>query len=148
MRQLGMSMLEMLLVIAIGAAIITISIRYYNVTERNLSITQATNQIHMLTKASYDWLSAQHQASFCDGECISLNKLTESGLIPNNKHYTETPWGTNIIIGPANNNSYVEISFALPKEDCDNLQQRLRGINEISNACSSGGKTTTFHGAF
>ncbi|MCB1828573.1 MAG: prepilin-type N-terminal cleavage/methylation domain-containing protein, partial [Coxiellaceae bacterium] len=73
----GISLLEMLLVLAIGAAIIMAAVRYFTITNRNARVTQAISQIKMLTKASYEWLSEQKQQDFSSvngGVTVSLQQ--------------------------------------------------------------------------
>ena len=60
-KNYGVTLLEMLLVLTIGAAIIMTAVRYFSVTRRDLNVTRAISQIQSLTKASYEWLNAQKQ---------------------------------------------------------------------------------------
>ncbi len=130
----GISLLEMLLVLAIGAAIIMMAVRYFSVTRRDLTVTHAIRQIQTLTKASYEWLQAQKQANFSNnngGEKIDLKDLITAELIENTDRDTKDPWNKTIIIAPGNNPNNVKITLPnVPKKSCKNLARRLNGVNK------------------
>lgn len=141
-KMAGLSMLEMLLVITIGAAIIVASIRYFGVTSRNLRVTHAIQQIQILTKASYEWLQAQKQDDFSSadgGIPVSLHALMNAGLIQNKDKNKKDPWAGAIKVQPGSDPTRVKITLSgLPQKDCKNLAERLDTVSQITMPnCSS-----------
>lgn len=138
MKQKGISLLEALLALVIASIIITLALRYFSITIRDMRVTQAVNQVRSLVKKSYDWLGAQKQADFNDypkGTKISLQILINAGLIQtdNNGNYFN-PWGGDVLLAPGSDPSYVHISLTrIPLKDCLNLTQRLQSINHMAN---------------
>lgn len=140
-RQEGISLIEMLLVIALGALIITASVHYFGLSGRNIRVNQAMQQVKALTEASYEWLEEQKQDDFSDqhgGSAISLSELVDAGLISDAKMQND-PWGGNIRLEPGSDPSRVKITLSgIPKQDCKNLSRRLDKISQITEPdCSS-----------
>ena len=132
----GISLLEMLLVITIGTAIIMTAVRYFNVTSRDMRVTQAIGQIKTLTSASYEWLQAQKQDNFSNkdgGTEISMQQLIDTGLIDNSETTTKDPWAGTITVEPGSDPTRIKIVLdQLPKKACKNLARRLDSISKIS----------------
>lgn len=132
----GISLLEMLLVLAIGAAIIMAAVRYFTITNRNARVTQAISQIKMLTKASYEWLSEQKQQDFSSvngGVTVSLQQLIDANLIKDTEHNKKDPWGGDISIAAGSDPSRVRITLShLPQKACKNLARRLDNVSQTT----------------
>lgn len=147
----GISLLEMLLVITIGAAIIMASVRYFQITSRNVRVTQAIQQIQRLTQASYEWLQGQKQDDFSGtnfGTAISMKQLMRAGLIKNTKSNKKDPWAGDIKIAPGSDPTRVKITLAgVPQKDCKNLARRLDPISKITMP-KCGGKLNHYTGEF
>jgi len=131
----GLTLLETLLVLSIGAAIILVAVRYFAVTHRSLNVTHAVQQIQSLTKASYEWLETQKQENFGNedhGTLISMQALIDAGLIDNTHSDTKDPWGKDIRIEPGTDPSRVKITMPnIPELPCKNLARRLENVSRI-----------------
>lgn len=148
----GLTLLETLLVLAIGGAIIMAAVRYFSVVHRDLNVTHAITQIQSFTKASYEWLNSQKQENFSadnNGTPISLQALIDTDLVKQSDDHKD-PWGKMIIIAPGTDPNYVRITLSnVPKESCKNLTRRLDGVSKSkaeSSACS--GKYNQYSGEF
>jgi type II secretory pathway pseudopilin PulG len=138
----GISLLETLLALAIGAAIILAAVRYFSITHRSLNVTHAIQQIQSLDKASYEWLSAQKQENFGDtdgGEKVSMQALTDAGLVEDKDSATKDPWGKDISITPGSDAENVKITLPnVPAKSCKNLSRRLENISKSKKpSCNS-----------
>lgn len=139
-KQTGISLLEVLLAVAIGATIITMSVRYFTVTQRNSHVLQAMQQIKLIAHSSYAWLSEQKQPNFSDspsGTNISRDLLVEAKLLPENTQYN--PWGGDITLAPSTRDpSYITITMSgLPNGfACQNLKHRLQNIAHDHGSCT------------
>jgi len=132
----GISLLEVLLSIVVGASIIMAGVHYYAVVNRGSQVSHAISQVRTLTKASYHWLNAQAQDNFaCDNtrdncSSISLQSLIDAGLITNTDMNTKDPWGGDITISPGTDPTYVNITMAsVPNLACKQLAQKLRNVS-------------------
>lgn len=138
----GVRLMEMLLVLAIGAAIIMAAVRYFGITNRNVRVTHAMQQIQILTKASYEWLQAQKQDDFSSansGILISMHQLIDAGLIKDSDTNTMDPWAGAITIQPGSDPTRVKITLArVPQKDCKNLARHLDEISQITMPTCSG----------
>jgi hypothetical protein len=138
----GISLLEMLLVITIGAAIIMTSVRYFSVTSRSLRVTHAIKQIKTLTQISYQWLEIQKQDGFGTedgGDAITLQALVDSGLLQDTDRNTKDPWAGQISLEPGSDPTRVKITLAkVPQKACKYLARQLDDISSTSTPdCSS-----------
>lgn len=147
-KQLGISLLEIVLALVIIASIVTLSVRYFTVTSRQLKVTHAEKQIREVTKASYEWLQAQMQQNFSsnpDGTTINMEQLINAGLITSNDQddhvYLLNPWGGRVLVTPGADPSYVRITMTnVPEKDCRSLRQQLITVtrrNSPEPSCSS-----------
>lgn len=144
-KLLGISLLEILLVIAVAGVIITLATRYYLQTHRSAEILKTTNQVKDILQASYDWRSGQGQLGF---NGISNSALTTGGYLKDAD--LRTDWGGSICVTTSDNDSgnnylmlYVPVSN---QHDCCHLASQLNAISyDPSDAtpCSTGTTTTT-----
>lgn len=130
-RQLGMTLLEIILVLAAVGIVLTLALRFFVVVNTNLKLTRAVTQIQTLTKASEQWLQAQRQLNYegaASGSAISTAKLETAGLITAGD--TKNPWGGDILISPSSvNPSYVNLTMKdVPQKACFNLISRMKTI--------------------
>ncbi len=132
-NQRGMSLLEILLAISIGASLTVIATRYFISTTQSLRVTQTIDQVKHFVDGSYQWLQAQHQADFLGPDkqqkttAISVAKLSQAGLIVDSQ--PKDVWGGDFTIGPATDPQYVEVAFDhLPAAACANLDAELHNF--------------------
>jgi hypothetical protein len=147
-KNLGISLLEILLVIIVGASIITLAVIYFSEASLSVDVTHAMDQIKKTTQASYRWLEMQSQENFSEnpnGQAISIDKLIASGLLENIKADTIDPWGGKIIVEPGSNPNLVRIILTdVPQAACLNLEHRLHEIDKLHllGMCKSEGRNS------
>lgn len=155
-RQLGISLLEVLLVLVIVASILLMAVRYFSVSVRNTRVATSVRQIQFLTRASYEWLQTQKQENFSDdpnGTTISLQKLIDAGLVtPDDKGEYLDSWGGNIIVAPGKDARFVKITFEnLPGHACAQLRRQLTPIIRVGSnepKCDQADNKNTYFGEF
>ena|SRR3990167_9503787 len=131
----GITLLEVVLVLAVVASILLLTVRYFMMTSSHENVNRAMTQIQTLTKASYEWLQIQRQADFASGNAIDITQLQQAGLISAVDRVD--PWGGNIVISPADDANYVRINMAdVPQKACKNLRQRMNAIAHAQSACA------------
>lgn len=107
--QQGVTLLEILLVLSISAAIIISSVRYYESATFSLYANSSLEQIQAIT-AAIDQFSAGTSTY------ESLNTSTLTSLLP--LHALSTGWGTDITIDSADPNSYSITLPGMPAKVC------------------------------
>jgi len=124
-RQKGITILETLLVLVLGALIITMAVRYFFISERSMRMEQAVTQIRHLTQASYQWLSQNRVANFGGPPGINISSLVKADLIQAKEQID--PWGGAVTVEPGGDNAYVTITLNnLPKLACIQLKHQLQ----------------------
>lgn len=133
-RLRGISLLEMLLVISIMAAVIVSTTRYLFSTTLTLSVNQTIDQLQQSVEASYAWLRTAHQADFQGPDketgttAISLDKLKQAGLVAATAG--QNYWGGAVHILPSTNPAQVEIELdQIPESACLQLAGRMKNID-------------------
>src|SRR3989338_2659440 len=111
MRQLGISLLEVLLVLVIGAVLIMMGVRYFSLAQNNADFAATEQQIKILLQASYDWKDGQQQANFSG---ISTLALLNANLIENTD--AQDRWGWPICVAADSADSAV-LSVFVPVSD-------------------------------
>lgn len=131
---LGVTLLEIMLVLAIAAMIIVMSVRYYQSAQ---SSQQANSVIQQLTAimASADSLS---QGA---GNYSGVTSNNVGGLLSNVGGLT-TPWGNTIGITPGSS-SYKVVINATPAAVCGIIWGQLNGNPHISELSGCAGSGTT-----
>ena len=151
-KQIGISLLEVLLSLVIIATITTMAIRYFTVTNRSMRVSTSIKEIAHLTNLSYEWLQAQRQNDFSGkptGTSISMQVLADTRLIGNLEREKYNPWGGTISIEPGANPSYVKITLThIPQKDCRAIVRQLKNINHLSDTPCGSAYGNTFSGEF
>lgn len=161
--QRGISLLEVLLVLTVAAAIVAGAITYFSQTLRSNKVAQAVNLIQQINKAGYEWLqipdsslsSGNYQTDFTnlanstDGN--GLYAFQSLGLMgcENNSCFTN-PWNGKTSVTTGAPAKYMLIILTnIPDTDCKNLQEVMRNIAPQDpqilqqNLCSSGSQKTS-----
>ncbi len=149
-NQYGISLLEVLLVVLIAAAIVSGAVAYYSQTMTGSRVSQAANQLQSINKAGYEWLqipdaSGQYPQNFSGiSSDNGLDDFTTAGLIScENKSCYTNPWGGTVVVSSdPSSPQYMLITVAsLPETDCKRLVQQMVNIApagpEKQNSCSS-----------
>lgn len=129
---LGATLIEVLLVLAIIALIILMSVRYYQSTTAATQSDQVMNTISAITAAA-DNLSL--------GTADGYSNVTESNMASVlGSANMNSPWGTPITFGALNTTSY---SVNIPKPSaavCGAVLVKLKANSKFTNVtCTDGG---------
>ena len=141
---LGVTLLEIMLVLAIAAMIIVMMLRYYQSASSSQQANSVLNQVLAITAAA-DSL-AQPSGSY---QVANISTASLEPLLPNGSNAFITPWGTSITIGSPQSNSYQVTIPDTPSGVCPLLISKLNTNNHYSNltpatpdACTRGGATS------
>lgn len=129
----GVTLLEIMLVLAIAAMIIVMSVRYYQTATSSQQANGILAQIQAITAAA-DSLS-QASGSYSAGG-VSTASITN--LVPTNS--MNAPWGGAITISNATATSYDVSVAGTPASVCPLITARLSSNNHFTAvACTPGG---------
>jgi type II secretory pathway pseudopilin PulG len=138
---LGVTLLEVMLVLAIAAMIIVMSVRYYQSASSSQQANSVIEQLQSITAAA-DGL-AQASGSY---DAASISTATLTPLLPNGTYAFTTPWGTDITIGTPSASSYSVSIADAPSGVCPYIVSKLSTNNHYSgissNTCGTTGPTT------
>lgn len=143
----GVTLLELLLVLAVIAAAMFMTVRYFVIARTNYKVVQTIDRINTLVDASYKWVEGQ--PNFCGSptsgcaspspNAISLQRLNDAGLISSGDMID--PWNgkTDITVFQFNSGKNVAIGF--PPLDCSGkiyqaLLAKLKS-RAVTISCSS-----------
>jgi type II secretory pathway pseudopilin PulG len=98
---LGVTLLEIMLVLAIAAMIIVMSVRYYQSASSSQQANALLEQIQAITAAA-DGL-AQASGSY---SVAAISNSNLKALMPGGEHAFLTPWGTTITVGTPTGSTY------------------------------------------
>ncbi len=139
----GISLLELLLVIALIGVITVLSVRYFVVVNSNLQVTRGVEVINRITRASYEWLTDNRYPNFANPEITLSQLLNENLLAAADAH---NPWGGEVMVRPGRNTRYVQVTLtAVPMPACQSLAKQVRTINHVVTPACFG---MTFQGEF
>jgi len=128
---LGVTLLEIMLVLAIAAMVIVMSVRYYQSASANQQANGALQMIQAITAAA-DSLS-QGSGSYSTG---GVSTSTIQQLMPQNS--MTAPWGGAITIGSVSGNSYSVSVASVPEQVCLLIKSRLTGNSKYTGLSSNG----------
>ena len=128
---LGVTLLEIMLVLAIAALIIVMSIRYFQSASTNEKVNAAVDTVTGIVAAGENYNNAN--GSFSGITASSLNSYLPGGKPP------ASPWGGSITIMSVNATIY-KISMPVPAtgNDCTLLVELLKSNNKLKPAACSG----------
>lgn len=137
-RTSGVTLLEVMLVLAVGAMILVMSVRYYQSASAGQQFNSVLEQIHAIT-------------SIADGIHQGTNSYDTVGtsvikpLMPNKT--MNTAWGGTIDINTSKSdyNSYVVVFDQVPKSVCKQLETTLQSSSYFTNAkCDTSKQTFSY----
>jgi len=115
-KQTGISLLEVLLSIMVGALIIFIAVRLYVSAHESVKINKFLTNVNNIVDASYQWYQGQ-PTGFAN---INAQMLEDAGYIDASSF--DNPWdSSNIKIGPGDTNDSLQITANMPDEATCNL---------------------------
>lgn len=131
---LGVTLLEIMLVLAIAAMVIVMSIRYYQSANASQQVNTASSMMTAIVVAA-DGL-AQASGSYATG---GVSDTTVAPLLPNNSN--ATPWGgTAKITSPAGATTFVTTFDKVPANVCPLLAAKFNGTDKhftSANTCKA-----------
>ncbi|HVE44852.1 MAG TPA: hypothetical protein VNC84_06940 [Gammaproteobacteria bacterium] len=123
----GVTLLETMLVLAIAAMIIVMSVRYYQSASAGQQTASVLQQIQAITAAA-DGL-AQPSGSYS-----GINAGTIASLLPGGSTVgLKTPWGSTITIGGTSPTGYTVTIPETPPQVCPQLEAKLSGTGIQGN---------------
>lgn len=126
---LGVTLLEVMLVLAIAAMIILMSVRYYQSASSSQQANSVLQQIQGIVSAA-DSL-AQGGGSYSS---ITMNNSTLQPLLPQGAFVT--PWGEAITVAPGDATTFTIDIGSVPSGVCPLLYSKLATNNHFSSAAT------------
>lgn len=121
----GATLLEIMLVLAIAAMIIVMSIRYYQSANASQQVNTLLGQVTSIVAAA-DSL-AQASGSY---SAAGVTTATIQALVPTNS--MRTPWGTDITVTPVAASSFTINIPAVPGNVCPLIRSKLGANNHFT----------------
>ena len=133
---LGVTLLEIMLVLAIAAMVIVMSVRYYQTATTAQQTNAIIEQLQAISVAA-DSL-AQATGSYASSFTTSTYTSQLGALLPAKPF--NTPWGTTIAITNVSGNSYAMTIGTVPSAACPLLRARISANNHYTglSACTAG----------
>src|SRR3990167_3395268 len=132
-KESGLTLIEIILVIAVSVGIIITATRYYISTRLNANVESAIAQTKETVQLSYEWLNQQPQANFAGNgptqTTISNQQLINSNFVTQKQ--LQCPWpNSNLTVSPdPQDASHLRIAYAnIPTSACLNLTHRLENV--------------------
>lgn len=143
---LGVTLLEIMLVLAIAAMIIVMSVRYYQSAQANQQANAVLSEIQAIT-ASADAL-AQGTGSYAGLTTDTVIPMLPSSVIHGGT--INTPWGGTITVTGKSSNTYEVSLTAMPASVCSSLKAQLQANSKFTgvtnNTCTAGANATFTYG--
>jgi type II secretory pathway pseudopilin PulG len=133
---LGVTLLEIMLVLAIAAMVIVMSIRYYQSASNNQKIAAGLNAVTGIIAAGESVLGAKGSLATVASDALPY---LPNGALPN------SPWGGQMTIQNGTATSY-KISMPItanPPGVCAAFQSLIQQNSKITAACGGGVATIT-----
>lgn len=132
---LGVTLLEVMLVLAIAAMIIVMSVRYYQ-------SAQAANQANSIVQAVTGVVAASDSLAQASGSYVgTVSTANVQALVPTNS--MTTPWGTAMTIAVNSASSYTLTVPGVPQNVCPLMRSKLSANSHFTalTACNAAGTT-------
>lgn len=121
-KQVGISLLEVMLSLSIIAIILVMATRYFFVASNNQNINKVRGQVGLVVAALQEYRN--HHANYTG---VSMDKLITDGFVPQNSdvsgsagsYMLNNPWNNSITVTPTVSNSGAKVSTNLQSAtDC------------------------------
>ena len=126
---LGVTLLEIMLVLAVAAMIIVMSVRYYQSASASQQANATVQQLQAITAAA-DSL-AQGSGSYMAPTAVSNTTL--SPLLPNGTYAFTTPWGGTITVTAVSASTYTVSVSQVPANVCALVVLKLSTNSHYAN---------------
>lgn len=131
---LGVTLLEIMLVLAIAAMVIVMSIRYYQSATSSQQANMAIEQIQAI-------MSAVDGVSQGSGSYSSISNAQISTLLPATG--LTTPWGPAITVSGTSTSTYTVSLPSVPQQICPLIEGKLNANQHLSTTDSCGTSPTS-----
>ena len=124
---LGVTLLEIMLVLAIASMVIVMSIRYYQSASNNQKINAALNVITGVVAGGESVLGAKGSLATVGADILPY--------LPNAK-LPDSPWGSPIVFGIQNVSDYT-FTMNVPTAVCPSLKALIEQNSKITAGCGA-----------
>ncbi len=128
----GVTLLEIMLVLAIAAMVIVMSVRYYQTSSANQQANAVLSMIQAI-QANADAL-AQESGKYNGGTETEANTANIKPMMPNNS--MTAPWGGDITVTGATATTYQVDITEMPTQVCSAVRARLVGNPKYTGVSS------------
>lgn len=129
----GVTLLEIMLLLAVASIIIIMSVRYYQTTNQNQQINSFVEQVHAITSVA-DTIAKVNNSDYAGVNPASV----ESGVTGNTGGFN-LPWGGTLTYVP--NATGYELTLSVPPNDaaCSILTSRLTSDDhfQVDGTCGT-----------
>ena len=130
----GISLLELILVLAVVAILLVIATRFFEVANRSRQVNNAYQDIKTISAASQSWWE-DHGRNYTKLK-LTLTKLVEGGYLV--KSYQSNPWGGIISVTAASSDQVKVEMTELDTKACANLAHRFGFDSKNVKVCTPG----------
>jgi Tfp pilus assembly protein PilE len=127
LKKAGVSLLELVLVIAIIGTMILTSIRFFNIATENAKVNNAVSMTRDIADASFKWYESN--TSFTKPE-FNFTTLVQMNLLPTKYAdsaltATMNPWGGSVKLAASGSEHFKITLTELPHTSCEKLKSQL-----------------------
>lgn len=130
-QQKGISLLELMLVLAVLMILALSAVRYVKTTRAVARLADGVSVIQILINATEDWQRAHKGVGG-----LSYMRLQDRGLVPSS---TQNPWGGAIHVSGLSNGQVTFILDDVPLAECENFADILQKKQVHGDCLASGG---------
>jgi type II secretory pathway pseudopilin PulG len=132
----GVTLLEIMLVLAIAAMVITMSVKYYSVANNSAHLNDAVEQIQSIAAAA-DGIAAQTGSFTSAGNSAGLSSVLPSG-------WQHLPWGASVTVTSSATSMTIAVP-SIPGQICTAFISRIISNSHFSSSatCSTTANTAT-----
>ncbi|HTM63933.1 MAG TPA: type 4 pilus major pilin [Gammaproteobacteria bacterium] len=132
-KMVGVTLLEVMLVLAVAAMIIVMSVRYYQTATYNQQTNTALQTIQAITAAA-DSL-AQGSGTYDSVTQANIANLMPSNMVSGGN--INSPWGGTITVGAGSGQTYSVTFTNTPQNICTALSSRLQPNSKFTSVTST-----------
>ena len=133
----GVTLLEIMLVLAIASMVIVMSIRYYQNATNSQNVNTIMEQIQNITAAADNL--AQGGGGYSAASTAAITSVAGAGNL-------KTPYGTAISISSNSGSVYTVATTGIPAPVCTSLLSKMKSNTKYTSvACTSGSLSYTYN---
>ena len=136
-KQLGIGLLELMLVLAIVAIILVIATRYFEVANRSRLVNAGFKDLQTATTAAHSWWEDNNRTF----KGLNMDGLINNGYL--SKEYEHNPWGGDTTIEGESDRAIINMKNIGDKA-CYALVLRLDLKDDMDKICKKGREDSDF----